>query len=142
MICTLIGELMGERTMASEVSILPGPERRRKWTVAEKLSIVEESCLSGARVTDVARRRGLHPNQVHQWRRQARMGELVRSAGSSGFLSVAVTPEDTTSAAAAVTPEGQAGLIEIQFGGDICVRMPATTPTDLASAVIGALRAR
>ncbi len=62
----------------------------------EKLSIVEESCSSGARVADVARRRGLHPNQVHAWRRQARMGELMRSAGSSGFLSVAVTPEDAT----------------------------------------------
>jgi transposase len=112
MICTLIGELMCKRTMASEVSILPGPERRRKWTDDEKLSIVEESCLSGARVTDVARRRGLHPNQVHAWRRRAQMGELVRSARNSGFLSVAVTPEDTASAAGAVAPEGQAGLIE------------------------------
>ena len=124
----------------TEVSILPGRERRRKWTSSEKLSIVEESFLPGARVTDVARRRGLHPNQVHAWRRGVRQGALARSAGSAAFLSVAITGEDAN--AAAVAPEGGAGLIEITFGQDIRVRIPVTTPKDLASAVISALAAR
>jgi hypothetical protein len=44
--------------------------------------------------------------------------------------------------AAAVAPEGAAGLIEISFGQDIRVRIPITTPKDLASVVIAALAAR
>jgi len=96
-----------------EVSILPGRERRRKWTTSEKLSIVEESFRAGARVADVARRRGLHPNQLHAWRRQARTGELARSADGCRFLSVAVTSDETTTAAAAASRESDAGSIEI-----------------------------
>jgi transposase len=103
----------------SDVSILPGRERRRKWTVDEKLSIVDESWTSGARVADVARRHGLHPNQVHTWRQQARTGRLAKHAAQ--FLSVAIAEEATTTAAAnAAAP---AGLIEIVLRNGRIVRV-------------------
>jgi transposase len=37
----LIDLQINEQTMT--VTVLPGPERRRRWTTAEKLRIVEES---------------------------------------------------------------------------------------------------
>lgn len=37
--------------------ILVGPERRRRWSVAEKLRIVREAFAPGAHVSDVALRR-------------------------------------------------------------------------------------
>lgn len=58
------------------VSVLTGPERRRRWTSAEKLGIVNECETSGLSVAEFARRRDIHANLVHVWRRQARMGEL------------------------------------------------------------------
>ena len=46
----------------SKVSVLSGPERRRRWSTIEKLRIVEESQAASASVVDVARRNDLHPN--------------------------------------------------------------------------------
>jgi transposase-like protein len=70
------------------VTVLAGPERRRRWTTAEKLRIVEESLSSGLSVVEFARQRDLHPNLVHSWRRQA--GELPAHGSAARFVPVAV----------------------------------------------------
>ena len=59
------------------VAILSGPERRRRWTQAEKLRLVEETLAVEANIAEVARRHDVHPNLLHTWRRQARTGLLV-----------------------------------------------------------------
>ena len=66
------------------VTVLSGPERRRRWTSAEKLRIVEESLAGETSVSEVVRRRDVHPNQLHAWRRQAHLGLL-----GSGVAAVA-----------------------------------------------------
>jgi transposase len=106
----------------SDVSILPGRERRRKWTIDEKLSIVEESWRSGVQVADVAWRHGLHPNQVHAWRRQARPGRLGKSGAR--FFSVAIAEEATTPAT--TNGEGSAEPIEIVLRNGRIVRVSET----------------
>src|SRR5260370_39974306 len=58
-------------------TVLSGPERRRRWTRAEKALIVEESLACGGSVAEVARRHDVHANLLHAWRRQARTGTLV-----------------------------------------------------------------
>jgi len=62
------------------VTVLSGPERRRRWTSAEKLRIVEESLAGEATVAEVARRHDVHPNQLHAWRRQLRAPSLPGAA--------------------------------------------------------------
>jgi transposase len=59
------------------VTVLTGPERRRRWAVAKKLRIVEETLAPGTTVVEVARRNDVHPNLLHVWRNQARRGELT-----------------------------------------------------------------
>ena len=61
----------------STVTVLCGPERRRRWSPAEKARIVEESLAPEAHVAEVARRHDIHPNLLHLWRRQARTGALA-----------------------------------------------------------------
>ena len=74
-------------------TVLAGPERRRRWTTAEKLRIVEESLAAGMSVVEFARRRDLHPNLVHTWRWQARKGMLSETSNSEArFAPVAVVP--------------------------------------------------
>ncbi len=41
-----------------------GTERRRRWSLQDKLRIVEETMQLGVTVTDVARRHGLAPSVV------------------------------------------------------------------------------
>lgn len=43
--------------------------QRRRWTLAEKLRIVEESSQPGMSVSFVARRHGVAPNLLFRWRK-------------------------------------------------------------------------
>lgn len=59
------------------IEIITGHERRRRWSVEEKLRIVAESRERGARVTEVAARHGVYPGLLFTWRRQVRDGVLT-----------------------------------------------------------------
>ena len=65
------------------MEVLVGPERRRRWTVAEKLAIVREAFAPGALVADVARRRDVSRAQVYQWRAALREGRLSEASDES-----------------------------------------------------------
>jgi transposase len=126
----------------STVTVLAGPERRRRWTSVEKRRIIEESLQSGASVSDVARRHDVHPNLLHGWRRQARAGILGGRPSRSGcgdparFAAVTVAAEPALAApAAAATP----GVIEIEFASGARLRIIGPVEPAAASAVVAAL---
>jgi len=73
------------------VTVHTGLERRRRWSSAEKVRIVEESLAPGAISAVVARRHDVHPNLLQLWRRQARTGVLSLAAeGGRHFVPVAL----------------------------------------------------
>src|SRR3954469_11738532 len=51
------------------VEILTGSKRRRNYTPAEKVRIVEEAFRPGAIVKDVVRRLGIYESLLYHWRR-------------------------------------------------------------------------
>ena len=51
----MVGSMTGSYP---RTEVLPGPERRRRWSIAEKLAMVDETREPGATVSLVARRRG------------------------------------------------------------------------------------
>ena len=55
--------------------ILTGPQRRRRWSVAEKLQMVAETREPRVTVSLIARRRGVSPNQLFTWRMTATQAE-------------------------------------------------------------------
>ena len=110
------------------VAVLSGPERRRRWASSEKASIVEESLRPGAVVTAVARRHDVHPNLLHHWRRQARRS--LDGGQGLKFLPVAVAP--------AARPKIE-GLIEIELGGDVRVRVDTAVDEAALGRVLRAL---
>lgn len=120
----------------SKVSILSGPERRRRWSTIEKLRVVEESQSPSASVVDVARRHDVHPNLLTVWRRQARAGSLgavaPRQESDVQFAAVSVAPEPPALAARA----GTSGTIEIAFSSGVQLRITgAVDPATLTAAV-------
>jgi transposase-like protein len=73
------------------VTVLSGPERRRRWTRAEKLRIVADSFSSGTNVVAFARQHDIHPNLLHAWRRQSQSGALsVAREETERFVPVTV----------------------------------------------------
>ena len=114
--------------MRAEVWI--GPERRRRWSVDEKLRIVREAFAPAARVADVARRRDVSRAQIYQWRAELRDGRLT-GAGTeiTGFvpvdipLDVAATAFEQPATCAASNP-----VIEIGLAGGRSLKVPSSLP--------------
>jgi len=77
--------------------ILTGPERRRRWSPAEKVAIVQETYEPGVTVSLVARRHGLSPAQLFAWRRLASQGALT----ATGTAKVAVAHDGVVKVRAA-----------------------------------------
>jgi transposase len=108
----------------TQATVLLGPERRRRWSAAEKLRMVEESLAPGSRVTEVARRHDIHPNLLHLWRRQARTGVLsVRADNRARFVPVAVAMRKEASAVTAAAA-GVGSVIEIVLRNGRVLRLP------------------
>jgi transposase len=64
--------------MPPKIEVITSVQRRRRWSVDEKLRLVEESTRPGMSVSFVARTHGIAPSQLFQWRR--RMAEGSREA--------------------------------------------------------------
>ena len=100
---------------------MPGPERRRRWPVEEKIRIVEETLAAGATTSAVARQYGIAPGLLFWWRRQAREGHLTSGPGLAPAL-VAVNVEPETPAFQALAGPTN-GVMEIDLGPGRCVRI-------------------
>jgi transposase-like protein len=63
------------------LEIISGVERRRRWSVADKLRIVSEADKPGATVAEVARQHEISRSILWAWRKQARAGVLATPDG-------------------------------------------------------------
>lgn len=72
--------------------VLVGPDRRRRWSAAEKSALIAESLRPGACVSEIARRRGISRALLYGWRRQA-LGCAILAAQDEapGFVPVLLT---------------------------------------------------
>jgi transposase len=122
------GDLRSTRMRAREVrgEVLAGPERRRRWTVEEKVRILAQSVAPGASVMLVCRMHGISSGQLYTWRWQFRTGELT------GFSPVMVSPAIGELSAASARPEPAAdqpaGVIEVELRSGMKLRL--TGPVD------------
>src|SRR5262245_41047113 len=91
------------RPLSQRIEVYAGAGRKQ-WPDDLKGQIVAESLEVGAIVTDIARRHGCRPQQVHDWRRRARSGQLVLPASADTVAFVPLVSE--TSLPAAATPSG------------------------------------
>jgi transposase len=62
------------------IEIINGRERRRRWSVEDKLRIVAETHEPGVSIRAVAARHDVYPNLLRTWRRQAREGRLAAAS--------------------------------------------------------------
>ena len=114
----------------SRLEVLEGPTGRRQWCDEVKARIVAESFEPGVRVSAVARRHRMSPQQLTTWRRQAREGRLVLPDPDPGFATMILeTRGEMTTLASA--------MIEVEASG-VIVRLPA----DFSAARIGEIAAR
>jgi transposase len=122
------------------IEVLTGPGRRRKWSEDAKARIVAEPAEPGARVTEVARRWQVSPQQVFDWRREARKA-LASAAAAVEPSFVPVMPElPAIRPESASSPARPGASIEVKLAGAV-LRIPPGTDAELLTAVLRAIRA-
>lgn len=120
--------ISGHASVIAEV--LEGPERRRRWSAEEKARIVAESLVPGAIASVVARRYGLHRNQLYGWRRAIARPIGDAAASEASFARVVVADEKLV---------GGPRMMEIAFGGAV-VRVSEDVDPGLLTKVLQVLK--
>ena len=126
------------------VEVLTGSERRRNYTLAEKLRLVDEAFRPGVVVKQAASRLGVHESLLYRWRGQLPVtGTAV--ADPPDFIRVTLTPEPTApevpvmKLAEPVLPSVAPAILEITLPGGARVRLEGPVDPVLATAILGAL---
>jgi len=125
------------------MEIITGRERRRRWSLEDKLRMVAETHESGGCVRQVAARHDIYPGLLFTWRRQVREGKLeppkppmfvpVHTLGASLAL-------PNAERAAQRPPRSAAGRIEIELRDGSRVRVDGDVSLASLRRVLAALR--
>jgi len=135
-----------ERVLTDKLGRRSGP--RRKYSVAEKRSMVEETRQPGASVPEVAQRHGVNANLLSVWRRLERQGTLIEERRSKppALLPVQVTTPTLlpTERPVAASPPAQttSATIEVDFGSGRRLRVLGPFDATLLRELISALTPR
>jgi transposase len=109
----------------SQITVISGIERRRRWTEQKKQELVAAVSAPGANVAEIARRADIRANQIYKWRRQ-----MDRAA--QGFAEVKVQPDP-------VPVPAVGSMIVVEFERAI-VRIPSGASPGLVSAVLRSIK--
>ena len=124
------------------LEVFTGSGRRRIWTPAHKAEILAQIYESGDKVSAVARRHGLTPQQLFGWRREAqrRAANDKRAAHGTAFAPVVVEEVlPSLAAPVAANERGGGSIIEIVIGA-ATIRVAPGTDAATLTAVLRAVK--
>jgi transposase len=113
------------------VSVLTGPERRRRWSEEQKFELLRAAFGAGGNVAEVARRADICTSLLYRWR-QTLMGRRPEPA----FVPAVLTDEsDGGGARLSGSP-----VIVVELGGGARVSIGASASASLVTATLKALK--
>jgi len=117
---------MVDVTSGSQIEVLTAADavRRRHWSDADKLRIVEESLVGHRQVSATARRHGISRSLLTAWRRQYRNGTLGGSH-SPGFIPLMVSAGPSAAASTAPLRSNPEARVEIALRNGRRLVVPA-----------------
>ncbi len=124
-----------------DVAVSTGSVRRR-WSAAKKAAIIRETLVPGVRISDVARRWQVDPQQVYRWRHSEGVTHHHRPMRRSRPAAPDFVPiiTDARPAAAAAPAPLATRVIEINLAGAVVRVLPGLDDAQL-TAVLRAVRA-
>ena len=115
-----------------QMTLLTGPERRRRWNEEDRCRILAAVFSPGAVVADVARRFDVATSLIYKWRRAYMT--------PSGFAPAVVVDAPALSAPEPMIPEPQGPAILVELSNGTRVSVSASAPASLVTAALRALR--
>jgi transposase len=118
----------------SQITVLTGPERRRRWPEEQRRKIVTEAFAPGASVAAVARQYDLATSLIYKWRQQA-----LEANGDGPSFTPAVVVDEPGCPPGNGAAEDRAS-IRVALPDGTRVTIGSTAPAGLAAAALRALR--
>jgi transposase len=118
----------------ARMEIISGIERRRRWPMEMKLSILAEAAQPGARVCDVARRHDVHPSQIRVWGKT-----LCCRDDSPSFLPVRLVDNDPSRQMPSNFPVEMSVQISLRNGRSL--KVPADIERETLASLIACVEA-
>lgn len=115
--------------------------RRRRWSLAEKRRIVEESLAGHRQASATARRHDLPSSLLFKWRKDYRAGRLSADGATPSFVPALLVPEDEVPRLDGAGP-GLGGRMEIVTRGGRRVIVGPDVDAAALARVLGALEGR
>ena len=138
---TLNQKLEPEVKEVHRLEVITGTGRRRQFTEDFKAQVVEETLAPGAVVSNIARRRGLTPQQVFTWRRQARQAAPQPTENEAPtFVETALPSPLARKRPRTHLMDRSSGSIEVEIEG-VTVRVGCGTDAKTIAAMLRALKA-
>jgi transposase len=139
-----------------QIELITRGERRRSWSMEQKLEVVAESLEPGVSAISVARRHGISTGQLYTWRHQVREEQLgAHGQLPAQFARVGVftpptqpgsamtsVPHEAGSTSARTATARPGGSIEIVLPGGVTVRVDAEVDSSALRRVLTALTIR
>jgi transposase-like protein len=117
------------------MEIITGVERRRRWSLEEKLRIVAETEQPGSGIAEIARRYEISRGLLWNWRSQVRRG-VLRPEPPPVFLPVRTISDPAAgNDAKHVSPSATAGAEQVS-GGRIEITLPDGTSVKVGHDVV------
>jgi len=113
-----------------QITVMNGPERRRRWNDEDRLKILTEAFAPGACVADVAREHDISTARIYTWRRKLR-----QPVEMTEFAQAVIIPSDNSA-----PPKSPGPVIVVDMPGTGRVSIFAVASPALAAATLKALR--
>ncbi len=134
---------MADLTFRPEIEVLSAADgvRRRHWSDADKLRIVEESFLGHRQASATARRHGISRSLLTTWRRQFRNGELgaMRTPMFTPLAVAAAPPASASEASRASIPDDR---LEIVLGNGRRLVVPVDVDPEALARLLPVIEGR
>lgn len=135
------------------VQVIARMSVKRAWTTSQKMAILDEAFAPGASVSKVAERHEINTGRIYTWRRLLLEGGLAGAKPAAPtFARVNMAPEiavlrgpapvSVAPAPTEVDPARRSGLIEIEFGSGVRVRVEGDVNGKALTRVLDALQSR
>ncbi len=116
----------------AHITLLTGPERRRRWSDEEREQILAAAFAPGAIVANISRQFEVSTSLIYKWREQALAAGQFGAAFAPAVLAGEPVP------AKALEPELAAILVELASGSRVTISPHASS--ELVTSVLRALR--
>lgn len=114
----------------TQITILSGVERRRRWSDERKRTLVQAAIVPGASVAAIERDADISPSSIYRWRREL-CGKLGQPTGFAAVAVYADPPE---------IDHGPSDMLVIEIRG-ATIRMACVVPANLLVAALRELKA-